>query len=187
MFGNRSRSAEEHIATGYLVTHLCGAMVGLQLSRSLSDSYGVWADGELDSLPGELEYEIEQLLQLIEDTQGISLPRYSKIDATVNRIRRLVHVDAIWRNRLVKLATLEIMRTALCGKSAMWEVLRDIPAGETEEQYRELNDLVSKQDHHGHGAASPRSYGGFSGDETGGNRRAAATPSGRVSKVCTVR
>ena len=37
------------------------------------------------------------------------------------------------------------MRTALCGKSAMWEVLRDIPAGETEEQYRELNDLVSKQ------------------------------------------
>ncbi|AKD97076.1 MULTISPECIES: hypothetical protein [Rhodococcus] len=145
MFGNRSRSAEEHIATGYLVTHLCGAMVGLQLSRSLSDSYGVWADGELDSLPGELEYEIEQLLQLIEDTQGISLPRYSKIDATVNRIRRLVHVDAIWRNRLVKLATLEIMRTALCGKSAMWEVLRDIPAGETEEQYRELNDLVSKQ------------------------------------------
>lgn len=146
MFGSRSRSAEEHIATAYLVTHLCGAMVGLQLSRSLSDSYGAWADGELDSLPGELEYEIEQLLQLIEDTQGISLPRYSKIDATVNRIRRLVHVDAIWRNRLVKLATLEIMRTALCGKSAMWEVLRDIPAGgETEEQYRELNDLVSKQ------------------------------------------
>ncbi|MES9513806.1 hypothetical protein ACIQYW_17205 [Rhodococcus erythropolis] len=145
MFGSRSRSAEEHIATAYLVTHLCGAMVGLQLSRSLSDSYGAWAEGELDSLPGELEYEIEQLLQLIEDTQGISLPRYSKIDATVNRIRRLVHVDAIWRNRLVKLATLEIMRTALCGKSAMWEVLRDIPAGETEEQYRELNDLVSKQ------------------------------------------
>lgn len=129
MFGSRSRSAEEHIATAYLVTHLCGAMVGLQLSRSLSDSYGAWAEGELDSLPGELEYEIEQLLQLIEDTQGISLPRYSKIDATVNRIRRLVHVDAIWRNRLVKLATLEIMRTALCGKSAMWEVLRDIRPG----------------------------------------------------------
>ena len=84
MFGSRSRSAEEHIATAYLVTHLCGAMVGLQLSRSLSDSYGAWAEGELDSLPGELEYEIEQLLQLIEDTQGISLPRYSKIDATVN-------------------------------------------------------------------------------------------------------
>ncbi|ERB53854.1 hypothetical protein N806_22220 [Rhodococcus sp. P27] len=74
MFGNRSRSAEEHIATGYLVTHLCGAMVGLQLSRSLSDSYGVWADGELDSLPGELEYEIEQLLQLIEDTQAYLCP-----------------------------------------------------------------------------------------------------------------
>src|SRR3546814_17895115 len=120
-------------------------MVVRQLSRSLSDSYGAGADGELDSLPGELEYEIEQLLQLIEDTQGISLPRYSKIDATVNRIRRLVHVDAIWRNRLVKLATLEIMRTALCGKSAMWEVLRDIPAGETEEQYSELTDLVSKK------------------------------------------
>lgn len=141
----RSRTAEEHIATIYLGTHLCGAMVGLQLARSLADSYGAWAEGELDSLPGELEYEIEQLLQLIEDTQSIRLPRYSKVDSAVNRLRRFAHVDSVWRNRLVRLATLEIMRTALHGKSSMWEVLRDIPAGETEDQHRELNALVTKQ------------------------------------------
>ena len=145
MFGNRSRSSEEHIATAYLVTHLCGAMLGLQLARSLVDSYGSWAEGRLDSLPNELEYEIGQLLQLIEDTQEISLPRYPVIDAGLNRMRKLVHIDALWQSRLVKLAALEVMRTALCGKSAMWEVLRDIPAGETEDQHRELNALVSKQ------------------------------------------
>lgn len=145
MIGTRTRSPEEHIATLYLVAHLCGAMFGLQLARSIVDSYGSWAESHLDSLPNELEYEIGQLLQLIEDTQEISLPRYPKIDSGLNRLRKFVHIDALWQNRLVKLAALEIMRTALCGKSAMWEVLRDIPAGETEDQYRELNALVSKQ------------------------------------------
>jgi hypothetical protein len=145
MVSTRSRSSEERIATAYLITHLCGAMLGLQLARSLVDSYGPWANGELDSLPGELEYEIEQLLQLIEDTQDISLPRYSQIDSALNRLRKLIHINALWQHRLVKLAALELMRTALCGKSTMWEVLRDIPAGETEAQHRELTTLVSKQ------------------------------------------
>ncbi|MGC0364967.1 hypothetical protein ABH922_002951 [Rhodococcus sp. 27YEA15] len=145
LFGFGSKSVAEHIATVYLGTHLCGAAVGLQLSRTLADSYGSWADGELDSLPAELEYEIGRLLMLIEDTQSISLPRFPQFDAAVNGIRRRVHVDALWQNRLVRLAALEVMRTALCGKSSMWEVLRDIPAGETEEQYRELNALVTKQ------------------------------------------
>ncbi|MDI9917295.1 hypothetical protein [Rhodococcus sp. IEGM 1379] len=145
MIGYRSRTSEEHAATVYLVVHLCGAMLGLQLARSLADSNGSWAEGRLDSLPSELEYEIGELLHLIEDTQEISLPRYPQFDAGLNRLRKLVHIEALWQRRLVRLAALEVMRTALCGKSAMWEVLRDIPAGETAEQHRELNALVSKQ------------------------------------------
>lgn len=34
MVSIRSRSSEERIVTAYLITHLCGAMLGLQLARS---------------------------------------------------------------------------------------------------------------------------------------------------------
>lgn len=129
----------------YVRVHLLGASGGVRLAQILADD--PWMDGALDHLPGELREEVDFAKQWATRRSRLVETWVHPVFAVTAVAGRAVRALRPFRRQIPRALALEVMRSLVLAKKAMWELGLSLNAddGGVRETLMAFDEQASRQ------------------------------------------